>query len=283
MCEPKSNGGMGFRQLKQFNLALLAKQGWRLQTKQDSLAYRVLKAKYFPKCEFVEASLGNNPSFSWRSIMAAQNLVREGIQWRVGNGTNIRIWSDKCLSSPSTYRVASPRQFLHQDTRVSELIDQATANWKTDVLHALFLPHEADVIKGIPLSSRLPADKLIWAEEPNGKFSVRSVYRVALRLSKSADQVTSSDRTQLRLFWKRIWDLPLPHKVRRFAWRACRDILPTKVNLMSRNVVKDQFCNECKMEFKTTGHLFWTFPRAQEVWSCSKIVMKPCYKGVLSF
>ena len=128
MCEPKSNGGMGFRQLKQFNLALLAKQGWRLQTKQDSLAYRVLKAKYFPKCEFVEASLGNNPSFSWRSIMAAQNLVREGIQWRVGNGTNIRIWSDKCLSSPSTYRVASPRQFLHQDTRVSELIDQATAN-----------------------------------------------------------------------------------------------------------------------------------------------------------
>ncbi|KAL0006597.1 hypothetical protein SO802_008099 [Lithocarpus litseifolius] len=45
MCEPKSNGGMGFRQLKQFNLALLAKQGWRLQTKQDSLAYKVLKAK----------------------------------------------------------------------------------------------------------------------------------------------------------------------------------------------------------------------------------------------
>ena len=27
---------------------------------QNSLMYQVLKAKYFPNCEFVQASLGNN-------------------------------------------------------------------------------------------------------------------------------------------------------------------------------------------------------------------------------
>ena len=48
MCEPKCNGGMGFKDLKLFNKALLAKQGWSLQMGGNSLVYRVLKAKYFP-------------------------------------------------------------------------------------------------------------------------------------------------------------------------------------------------------------------------------------------
>ena len=39
LCEPKECGGMGFKELKYFNLALLAKQGWRLQTGHNSLLY----------------------------------------------------------------------------------------------------------------------------------------------------------------------------------------------------------------------------------------------------
>ena len=68
---PKVDRGMGFKQLKPFNLALLANHGWRLLMGQNSLVYHVFKAKYFPNCDFVEASLGANPSYVWRSLMAA--------------------------------------------------------------------------------------------------------------------------------------------------------------------------------------------------------------------
>ena len=61
---------MGFKLLKEFNLALLAKQSWKLQTNVSSLAYSVIKAKYFSICEFVDATLGRSPSYMLKSIMA---------------------------------------------------------------------------------------------------------------------------------------------------------------------------------------------------------------------
>ncbi|KAL0011302.1 hypothetical protein SO802_006410 [Lithocarpus litseifolius] len=106
--------------------------------------------------------------------MAAQSLVKEGLRWRIGNGANIQVWEDRWLPIPSTYKVITPRGFLHDDTRVQELIDTTTVNWKQSIVDALFLPHEAEVIKGIPLSSRFPTDKLIWTETQNGIFSVRT-------------------------------------------------------------------------------------------------------------
>lgn len=53
ICVPNKEDGLGFRNLKAFNLALLAKQAWRLQTNTQSLVYRVLKAQYFPYTDFL--------------------------------------------------------------------------------------------------------------------------------------------------------------------------------------------------------------------------------------
>ncbi|XP_019103217.1 uncharacterized mitochondrial protein AtMg00310-like [Beta vulgaris subsp. vulgaris] len=53
---PKAMGGLGFRDLKSFNLALLAKQGWRLIHNLGSLLHNILQAPYFKHGTFMEAN-----------------------------------------------------------------------------------------------------------------------------------------------------------------------------------------------------------------------------------
>jgi hypothetical protein len=104
---PKQLGGLGFRDLEVFNLALLAKQGWRLIQQPNSLLAQVLKGMYFPGATFLQAKIGANPSFTWRSMLNVRPLLEEGLMWRIGSGKQVRIWGDKWIPSSTDHRVHS--------------------------------------------------------------------------------------------------------------------------------------------------------------------------------
>ncbi|XP_039054492.1 uncharacterized mitochondrial protein AtMg00310-like [Hibiscus syriacus] len=78
ICRSKKFGGMGFRDLSLFNVALLGNQIWRLIQDEHSLVFKVLKAKYFLRSSFFEAKLGARYSYAWASLMKAKEVLNDG-------------------------------------------------------------------------------------------------------------------------------------------------------------------------------------------------------------
>ncbi|XP_021715945.1 uncharacterized protein LOC110683843 [Chenopodium quinoa] len=177
LCRPKKEGGMGLRDPKLFNWALLGKQAWRLVLKPGTLIEQVLKGRYYPNSTFMEANLGVNSSYTWRGIAEARWVVRRGMRWRIEDGESVRVWADLWLPGTQTHRVLSPRGNFDSELKVSELIVSNTGCWKVDAVSQTFLPFEVERVLSIPISKRLPCDVLCWDLEKKGSYSVKSAYR----------------------------------------------------------------------------------------------------------
>ena len=69
---------MGFRDLRFFNLAMLAKQGWRSLHDQSSLLFQCFKARYLPRCNFLDVIESPNYSYACKSMVAALPILKSG-------------------------------------------------------------------------------------------------------------------------------------------------------------------------------------------------------------
>lgn len=224
LCKRKEDGGLGFRQLSYFNQALMAKQVWRMMEKPESLVAQVFKARYFKNCDIVEAQLGNNPSFVWRSLCWGRELLKEGLGWIIVNGNNINAcgkdWFAKwALTSRSTCK--------EQGKKVGDYISN-DGKWKENEVRKDFLAYEANEILDRVIVREGSTDKRFWRFHPKEKYTVITGYKLGIEIKNEANKRDLPGCSKwVEEWWSKLWSLTVPPKIKIFGWQVALDILPT--------------------------------------------------------
>lgn len=175
-------GGLGFREMHNFNIAMLSRQGWRLIQNPESLCAKLLKARYFPHCSALEAIPHDGISYSWRSILRGLELIKQGYIWRIGDGSSVDIWNDPWLPRPWSRPVITPRgpSLL---THVEELICSISGGWDERLVRDTFCAEDARLILQIPLRDGVD-DFIAWHFDSKGNHFVKSAYKVHVELRR---------------------------------------------------------------------------------------------------
>lgn len=104
------------------------------------------------------------------------------------------------------------------------------------MVDGILVPAEAALVKKIPLARSPIKDSLFWPFMANGQYNCKSGYKFLKKLEAGSEEDTQLDLD--RNLWKSIWSLEVPNKYKNMVWQACKNSLPTKLNL-TRNIIID--------------------------------------------
>lgn len=196
-------------------------------------------------------------------------MISLGLRWKIGNGRNIDIYKDNWLPRKGSAKIVSPCRPELDGAKVAALINPATHSWDQNLVSQNFLAFEADQIKAIPLCWTDQCDHIIWPDNPDGEYSVKAGYQ---KLCEEANvtNASSSDPSHQKSFWKKIWKLQVPNKIKTFLWCICSNALPTKENLKKQREIGDARCSACLSEQEFTFHATWGCEKIIHVWA-------PCF------
>ncbi|XP_075645387.1 uncharacterized protein LOC142616412 [Castanea sativa] len=119
VCTPLSSGGLGIRNLRTFNVALLGKWLWRFGQERDALWCQLIEVKY--GCDWggwCSSSFSGPYGVSlWKNIRWGWHSLSRFIMYDIGDGSKVQFWLDHwCGTSsltdcyPELYRICCRKE-----------------------------------------------------------------------------------------------------------------------------------------------------------------------------
>ncbi|XP_057810311.1 uncharacterized protein LOC131024792 [Salvia miltiorrhiza] len=282
LCSKFDEGGLGFRNLEEFNRVLVVKWVWRYLQERESLWARVVRS-IFGEVEWGEEGrlrLGKrHPKGGWWPKIvegcggSSENWFVQNLSRLMGDGFDTKFWGDRWVGQ-KPLRFVFPRLFQlcgNKEASIGESGRWVEGKWEWEFLwrRELF-ERERGAIESLSeyLSVFVPCagkkDKWTWKATKDGEFSTKSAYQI-IATTITEEPTTNTPVDLLATVWKS----PIPHKAKVHAWRCLRNRLATCDNLIKRNVavnVEESWCNGCVASEETANHLFLHCHKVQQVW-----------------
>lgn len=83
----------------------------------------VLKSKYCPHTSIQLALKQGKCLYMWTTLLWGQDLLLQGLGWKLGTGSCIQVWHENWIPSPSYFKPYVNRIHEFPSLTVSQLID----------------------------------------------------------------------------------------------------------------------------------------------------------------
>ncbi|KAJ4809797.1 Ribonuclease H-like superfamily protein [Rhynchospora pubera] len=225
------------------NIVLLGKWIWKFFNSDHKALWKdIICLKYKFRCP-------STNSFFWKEINSLIPIIKVGFRKIVGNGKNIKFWTDlwsgsRCLAE--TFPIAFSK------TRKPDIT--LAGVWQTGVLNlcltrgvsASLRQEKIDILQLLSNTTLNDLDdSVFWLIEGNGIYSVKSCYALL-----------NSNGFNLDLK-KSIWLAKVPLKIKLFCWLVLQNRILTQDNLEKRGWHGPNKCLFCR-DIETVNHLFCT-------------------------
>jgi hypothetical protein len=188
VCSPIREGGLGIRNLRWFNRALLGKWLWRYASEPEACWRKVVEAKYGSErggwCSKV--GVGSHGRGLWKFISKEWHYFSNFIKLIPGDGSKISFWREAwCGNSPLSE--VFPGLFSLASNKEATIADNfdvvsGSRQWNISFMRSL---NDWEVEDLASLYSLLysynfggGADKMWWVPKRKGKFEVSSYYAI---------------------------------------------------------------------------------------------------------
>ncbi|CAN1789787.1 Putative ribonuclease H protein At1g65750 [Linum perenne] len=146
---------------------------------------------------------------------------------------------------------------INLEQKVGDFV-QEDGQWNINLLSDLCPPDVVDSIVGLSApQAEYGEDQVAWGCEDNGRFTIKSAYR--LILNSSAEEFTDP--------WKSVWGWKGPNRIRFFLWLAVHGKLLTNRGRFRRKMTLDASCEHCHHPEESVLHVIRDCQFAADVWS----------------